>query len=82
MEHIRKCYAGLLTMTDRQAGYILEKLDELRLWDDTLVVFTTDHGTMLAEHGYWMKNFMPMYNEIVRLNACEAPPEQYARLGL
>jgi arylsulfatase A-like enzyme len=67
VEHIRKCYAGLLTMTDRQVGHILDKLDELRLWEDTLVIFTTDHGTMLAEHGYWMKNFMPMYNEIVRI---------------
>jgi len=37
------------------------------LMDDTLVIFTTDHGTMLAEHDYWMKNFMPMYNEIVRI---------------
>lgn len=67
IEHIRKCYAGLLTMTDFWVGKILDKLDEYGLWDDTLVVFTTDHGTMLAEHDYWMKNFMPMYNEIVRI---------------
>lgn len=65
--HIRKCYAGLLTMTDRWVGKILDKLDAYDLWRDTLVVFTTDHGTMLAEHDYWMKNFMPMYNEIVRI---------------
>lgn len=67
IEHIRKCYAGLLTMTDFWVGKILDKLDEYGLWDDTLVIFTTDHGTMLAEHDYWMKNFMPMYNEIVRI---------------
>ena len=67
IEHIRKCYAGLLTMTDFWVGKILDKLDEYGLWDDTLLVFTTDHGTMLAEHDYWMKNFMPMYNEIVRI---------------
>ncbi len=65
--HIRKCYAGLLTMTDYWVGKIFDKLDDLHLWDDTLVVFTTDHGTMLAEHDYWMKNYMPMYNEIVRI---------------
>jgi hypothetical protein len=67
VEHIRKCYAGLLTMTDRQIGKVLDKLDELGLWGSTLIVFTTDHGTMLAEHNYWMKNFMPMYQEIVRI---------------
>ncbi len=65
--HIRKCYAGLLTMTDHWCGKVLDTLDELGLWDDTLIVFTTDHGTMLAEHDYWMKNVMPLYNEIVRI---------------
>lgn len=54
-------------MTDHWMGKILDRLDTYDLWRDTLVVFTTDHGTMLAEHDYWMKNFMPMYNEIVRI---------------
>lgn len=67
IEHIRKCYAGLLTMTDRWVGRIFDKLAELGLWEETLVVFTTDHGTMLAEHGYWMKNIMPLFTEIVRI---------------
>ena len=65
--HIRKCYAGLLTMTDHWVGRIFDTLDDLGIWDDTLVVFTTDHGTMLAEHDFWMKNIMPLYNEIVRI---------------
>jgi len=65
--HIRKCYAGLMTMTDYWCGKVLDTLDELNLRDDTMIVFTTDHGTMLAEHRYWMKNDMPLYNEIVRI---------------
>jgi arylsulfatase A-like enzyme len=75
VEHIRKCYAGLLTMTDFWVGRILDKVDELSLWDDALIVFTTDHGTMLAEHDYWMKNYMPMYNEIVRIPLVMHLPE-------
>ncbi len=67
VDHIRKCYAGLLTMTDHWVGRILDKLEELGLWDDTLIVFTTDHGTMLAEHNYWEKVYMPLYNEIARI---------------
>ncbi len=67
IEHIRKCYAGLLTMTDHWVGKVLDTLEELGLWDETLIVFTTDHGTMLGEHQYWMKNYMPVYNEIACL---------------
>ena len=67
IDHIRKCYAGLLTMTDHWLGQIFDTLERMGLWDDTLIVFTTDHGTMLAEHDYWMKNIMPLYNEIVRI---------------
>lgn len=66
-EHMRKAYAALLTMTDHWLGRVWDKFDELNLWDDTLVVLTTDHGTMLAEHQYWMKLYMPVYNEIARL---------------
>lgn len=67
VEHIRKCYAALLTMTDVWVGKLLDKLDELALWDDLMVIFTTDHGTLLGEHDFWMKNFMPVYHEIARI---------------
>ena len=65
--HIRKCYAALLTMTDRWLGKLWDKLDRLDRWRDTVVILTTDHGTMLGEHDYWMKNAMPVYNEIARI---------------
>lgn len=67
IEHIKKCYAALLTMTDHWVGRLLDALDRHGLWSDTLVVLTTDHGTMLGEHSYWMKNMMPVYNEIARI---------------
>lgn len=67
IEHIRKSYAALLTMTDVWVGKILDKLESLGQFDETLIVFTTDHGTMLGEHGFWMKNAMPCYSEIARL---------------
>jgi arylsulfatase A-like enzyme len=67
IEHIRKCYAALLTMTDKWLGKIWDKLDQTGGWRDTMVVLTTDHGTMLGEHQYWMKNLMPVYNEIARI---------------
>lgn len=74
VEHIRKCYAALLTMTDHWCGRLFQKLEELRLWDDTLIVFTTDHGTMLGERQYWMKLFMPVYPEIGHIPLVIKPP--------
>ena len=32
---------------------LLEFMDKNKMWDDTCVIFTTDHGFMLEEHGWW-----------------------------
>ena len=74
VEHIRKCYAALLTMTDHWCGKLFRKLEELQLFDETLIVFTTDHGTMLGERQYWMKIFMPVYPEIGKIPLVIKPP--------
>jgi arylsulfatase A-like enzyme len=47
---VRALYAGKLTMVDRWLGRALDRLDELGLADDTLLIFVTDHGHMLGEH--------------------------------
>jgi len=65
--HIRKCYAALLTMTDHWLGKLWDTLDAQDAWKETMVVLTTDHGSMLGEHDYWMKNAMPVYNEIAHI---------------
>ncbi|WP_248924312.1 sulfatase [Paenibacillus hamazuiensis] len=67
LKHIRKRYAALLTMTDRWVGRLLDALDRYGLWEDTMIVFTSDHGYMLGEHRFMAKNVMPAYNEIVRI---------------
>ncbi|MFR9503471.1 MAG: sulfatase-like hydrolase/transferase [Rikenellaceae bacterium] len=46
---------GLCTMFDKALGELFDKLKEEGLWDDTLIVFTSDQGTMLAEHGLYDK---------------------------
>lgn len=44
-------YYGMMSMLDKYVGKILDKLDELGLADNTLVVFTTDHGHYYGQHG-------------------------------
>jgi len=50
-EFHRACYAGNVVLVDRWLGQLLDAMDELKLWDDTLVIFTTDHGTYNGDHG-------------------------------
>jgi arylsulfatase A-like enzyme len=44
-------YYGMVTEVDEWVGKILQRLDELGLADNTLVIFTSDHGESLGEHG-------------------------------
>ncbi len=48
-------YYGLITLDDEWIGRLLARLDELRLSDHTLVVFTADHGELLGDHGMLSK---------------------------
>lgn len=48
-------YYGMISMMDHYIGKTLDKLDALGLTEDTLVVFTTDHGHFLGQHGLCAK---------------------------
>ena len=49
-------YYSAITYMDTQVGVLLNKLDELKLWDNTVVVFFSDHGFHLGDHGgLWAK---------------------------
>ena len=52
----RVAYYGLCSFLDRQVGRVLQVLAETGLSEDTLVVYTSDHGEMLGEHGWWWKS--------------------------
>ncbi len=49
-------YYGLVKEVDDWVGKILDKVDELGLADNTLIIFTSDHGEMLGAHGMREKN--------------------------
>lgn len=52
------CYYGMVTFLDEQIGTVLHALDEAGLTDDTRIIYTSDHGEMLGEHGLWWKSSM------------------------
>jgi len=55
VEMAHATYCGEVTMVDRWIGRLLEKLDVLGLTDNTVVLFTSDHGFFFGEHGYFGK---------------------------
>lgn len=58
-------YYALVTEIDHWVGKILETIDELGLTENTIVVFTSDHGEMLGSHGMREKNVF--YEESARV---------------
>ena len=50
---------GMVTMIDDSVGEILTKLSELELEDDTMIVYTSDHGDMMGDHGMILKGWLP-----------------------
>ncbi|MHB8900816.1 MAG: sulfatase family protein [Thermoguttaceae bacterium] len=48
-------YYGLVSQIDFNIGRVLDELDRLGLAENTIVVYTADHGEMMGEHGCWTK---------------------------
>ncbi|HEX28460.1 TPA: sulfatase [Candidatus Poribacteria bacterium] len=72
LQHCRALYAAEATMVDRWIGLLLERIESLGLMKNTVVIFTTDHGFYLGEHGYIGKSLIrenyhqsiPLYPEV------------------
>ncbi len=65
-ETMSRCY-GQITLTDEAGGQILEKLEELGLAENTLVIWTADHGDGLACHGGHFDKDAYMTEEVLRI---------------
>jgi arylsulfatase A-like enzyme len=62
---LRRTYAGTVTLVDRWLGEFFTALRRLGRMDDTLIIFTSDQGEPLGEHGY-VRRFRPwLYEELI-----------------
>ena len=77
-EKVRK-YFAMITALDHEIGRVLKALKEAGLEDDTIVVFTSDHGEMLGSHGHVGKYVW--LNESMRVPFIIRWPEKIAAGG-
>jgi arylsulfatase A-like enzyme len=62
LDFVQAQFAGKTTMVDRWFGRVLDALDREGLWDETMVVVTSDHGHYLGDHGWVGKPGAPLYD--------------------
>tara|TARA_B100002052_G_scaffold173100_1_gene157532 strand:+ start:2319 stop:3869 length:1551 start_codon:yes stop_codon:yes gene_type:complete len=54
-QEIKQAYYATISFVDAQLGRILDHLEATGLDENTIVVFTSDHGYHMGEHGHWQK---------------------------
>lgn len=67
VRQVRHEYAALLSLCDASLGRVLDAMDALDLWKDTMLIVNTDHGFLLGEHACWGKSTLPFYDEVARI---------------
>jgi arylsulfatase A-like enzyme len=70
---LRAQYFANITLVDRQVGKVFQALQETGLWDDTVIVFTSEHGEMGGDHGMLEKR--SLYEEASRVPLLIRAPE-------
>ncbi len=75
VRQLRATYYGMMTEVDDRLGEVFAYLDETGQWDDTMVLFTSDHGEQLGDHhllgkvGYFDESFrIPLVIKDARAN--------------
>ncbi|MEN6385323.1 MAG: sulfatase-like hydrolase/transferase [Phycisphaerales bacterium] len=71
----RELYYGLVEWMDSEVGKILRALKDNGLEDNTIVIYTSDHGENMGEHGLWWKN--AMFNTASRIPLIISYPKRW-----
>ena len=76
IRNARRAYYGSISDIDDKVSNLLAALEETGLSDDTVVIFTADHGDMLGERGMWFK--MSFLEHSARIPLIVHWPKQFA----
>jgi len=81
-------YRAEAALVDKCIGRVIRKIRELEIYDDSLIIFTSDHGMYLGEHNYTGKSNLcetgapgpwPLYNEVTHVPLIIHLPGQKSR---
>ena len=67
LRRMRQLYAAEVTMVDLWLGRFLDRLENLGLAENTLLVLVSDHGVLLGERGWVGKRYSEMYEELTHV---------------
>ena len=65
-QEVTAAYYAMVELIDKQVGRMVSALDETGQLDNTIVIFMSDHGEMLGDHGFYLKG-PHFYDEAVRV---------------
>jgi arylsulfatase A-like enzyme len=67
LHHIKMLYAGKVSLCDYWMGQFFDKLKKMGIYDDTMIIFTSDHGAPFGEHGIIKKAEPLLFEELVHI---------------
>ena len=74
----KRLYDAEVAYVDEQLGHFFEELKRRKIYDNALIVVTSDHGEGFYEHGQWQHSQI-IYNEVTRVPLIVKPPHSSVR---
>jgi arylsulfatase A-like enzyme len=72
-DHLRHLYSAEISFVDAQVGQVLEKIEDLDIWKNTMIILNADHGEAFGEHGKYYHGHN-LYEGQIRVPLIVKPP--------